>query len=144
MTNKKSIVAAKALSALSGKSLTYNAEKNLYLTTGYTSMAGNTYFRAIRFSPRLAVYYHIVEGYACTFLNGITLYRWEGSKAKMIAQKSFNCNPFSESSAREQTLDLLKSYLGDKAKMLGQDVTDQQLLDCSRQLVDELQCKCKA
>ena len=29
MTNKKSIVAAKALSALSGKSLTYNAEKDL-------------------------------------------------------------------------------------------------------------------
>ena len=27
MTNKKSIVAAKALLALSGKSLTYNAEK---------------------------------------------------------------------------------------------------------------------
>ena len=144
MTNKKSIAAAKALPALSGKSLTYNAEKDLYLTTGCTSMAGNTYFRAICFSPRLAVYYHIVEGYACTFLNGITLYCWEGSKPKMIAQKFFNCNPFSESSAREQTLDLLKSYLGDKAKMLGQNVTDQQLLDCSRQLVDELQCKCKA
>lgn len=144
MTNNMSIVAAKALPALSGESLTYNAEKNLYLTTGYTSMAGNTYFRAIRFSPRLAVYYHIGVGYAYTFLNGITLYCWDGSKAKMIAQKSFNCNPFSESSAREQTLDLLKSYLGDKAKMLGQNVTDQQLLDCSRQLVDELQCKCKA
>ena len=107
-------------------------------------MAGNTYFRAIRVSPRLAVYYNIGVVYACTFLDGITLYCWEGSKPKMIAQKSFNCNPFSESFAREQTLDLLKSYLGDKAKMLGQNVTDQQLLDCSRQLVDELQCKCKA
>ena len=144
MTKKKFIVAAKALSALSGKSLTYNAEKNLYQTTEYISMAGNIYHRAIRFSPRLAVYYDIVEGYAGTFLNGITLYCWDGSKPKMIAQKSFNCTFFSESSAREQTLDLLKSYLGDKAKMLGQYVTDQQLLDCSRQMVDELQCKCKA
>ena len=141
MTNNMSIVAAKALPALSGESLTYNAEKNLYLTTGYTSMAGNTYFRAIRFSPRLAVYYHIGVGYAYTFLNGITLYCWDGLKPKMIAQKFFNCNYFSESSAREQTLDLLKSYLGGQAKMLGQYVTDQQLLDCSRQMVDEVQCK---
>ena len=104
-------------------------------------MAGNTYFRAIRFSPRLAVYYNIGVGYAYTFLNGITLYCWDGSKAKMIAQKFFSCNYFSESSAREQTLDLLKSYLGGQAKMLGQYVTDQELLDCSRQMVDEVQCK---
>lgn len=35
-------VAANALPALSGSSLTYNAEKNMFLTLGYTSQAGNT------------------------------------------------------------------------------------------------------
>ena len=81
------LVAAKALPALSGSSLTYNPEKNVYLTLGYTSAAGNTYYRAIRLSKRLAVYYHIGEGYAHTFLNGITLFCWDGQKAKIIAQK---------------------------------------------------------
>lgn len=48
MNTSLALIAAKALPALSGSSLTYNAEKNVYLTLGYTSAAGNTYYRAIR------------------------------------------------------------------------------------------------
>ena len=41
MTNTAlQLIAAKALPALSGESLTYNAAKNVYLTLGYTSAAG--------------------------------------------------------------------------------------------------------
>lgn len=58
MNTSLALIAAKALPALSGSSLTYNAEKNVYLTLGYTSAAGNTYYRAIRLSDRLAIYYH--------------------------------------------------------------------------------------
>ena len=43
-------VAEKSLPSLSGSSLTYNAEKNVLLTPGYTSLAGNTYYRAFRLS----------------------------------------------------------------------------------------------
>ena len=80
MSTSLALVAAKALPALSGSSLTYNPEKNVYLTLGYTSAAGNTYYKAIRLSDRLAVYYHIGEGYAHTFLNGITLFAWNGRR----------------------------------------------------------------
>ena len=57
------LVAAKALPALSGATVTYTAERNVYLPTGYTSQTGNTYFKAIRLSNRLAVYYNIGIGY---------------------------------------------------------------------------------
>lgn len=73
--NALALVAAKALPALSGSSLTYNPEKNVFLTCGYTSAAGNTYYKAIRISDRLAVYYNIGQGHTHTFLNGITT-RW--------------------------------------------------------------------
>ena len=87
MTNTAlQIIAAKALPALSGESLTYNAAKNVYLTLGYTSAAGNMYYQAVRFSNRLAVYYDIGQGYARTFLNGIKLFCWDGQKAQLIAQ----------------------------------------------------------
>lgn len=45
-------LAEKVLPALSGASVTYNPEKNVYLTLGYTSAAGNTDFKAVRFSDR--------------------------------------------------------------------------------------------
>ena len=71
-------IATKSLPALSGEQLTYNAAKNVYLTLGYTSAAGNMYYKAIRVSNRLAVYYELGQGYAHTFLNGIKLFCWDG------------------------------------------------------------------
>ena len=114
MSTSLALIAAKALPALSGSSISYNPEKNVYLTLGYTSAAGNTYYRAIRLSKRLAVYYHIGEGYARTFLNGITLFCWDGQKAKIIAQKFWGgCNwrSFSEQFAKEQSIIMLKDFL---------------------------------
>lgn len=136
-------LAAKALPALSGASVTYNLEKNVYLTLGYTSAAGNTYFKAVRFSDRLAVHYDIGEGYAYTFLNGITIFAWDGNQAVIIGKKMWggcgNWVCFSERFAMEQTVQMLKSYLEGQAKAIGQYVSEQQLLSFSRQMVNDVQ-----
>lgn len=144
MDNPIKNIAAKSLPALSGSSLTYNPEKNVYLTLGYTSAAGNTYFRAIRFSNRLAVYYHLGQGYAYTFLNGITLFCWDGLKAKIIAQRFWGgCDwrIFSEQFAKEQSISMLKEYLAGQAKAMGTQVDEQQIYSFSRQLIEETQQK---
>ncbi len=130
MSTSLALVAAKALPALSGSSLTYNPEKNVYLTLGYTSAAGNTYFRAIRLSKRLAVFYHIGQRYSHTFLNGITLFCWDGSKAKIIAQKFWggsNWKDFSECFAKEQSIIMLKDSL-DKQRLLALRLTSSKCL----------------
>lgn len=135
-------LAAKALPALSGASVTYNPEKNVYLTLGYTSAAGNTYFRAVRFSDRLAVYYDIGQGYKYTFLNGITLFAWDGNKPVIIGKKmwgGYDWVCFSERFAMEQTVQMLKDYLEGQAKIIGQCVSEQQLLSYSRQMVNDVQ-----
>lgn len=89
MTNNSlAIVAAKALPALSSSTLTYNPERNVFLTLHYTCLDGNNYYRAIRLSDGLVVFFQIGEGYAYTFLNGITLLWWEAQKAKFIAQNT--------------------------------------------------------
>lgn len=134
-------LAEKALPALSGASVTYNPEKNVYLTLGYTSAAGNTYFKAVRFSNRLAVHYDIGQGYAHTFLNGITLFAWDGNKAVIIGKKMWGgCNwvCFSEHFAMEQTIMMLKNYLEGQAKAIGQCVSNQQLLSFSRQMIEDV------
>lgn len=139
MNTTLALIAAKALPALSGSSLTYNAEKNVYLTLGYTSAAGNTYYKTIRLSDRLAIYYHIGEGYARTFLNGITLFAWNGQKANIIAQKFWggsNWRCFNERSAKEECILMLKNFLAGQAKAMGSMVADRQLIDFSRTMVE--------
>ena len=137
-------IVAKNLPALSGESLTYNAAKNLFLTTGYTSAAGNMYYRAIRLSDRLAVYYDLGQGYAYTFLNGIKLFCWDGNQAKLIAQKYWGgCDyrVFNEQFAKEQSILMLKDYLAAQLKAQGAYVSDQEMLAFSRGMIEETQRK---
>lgn len=144
MNTSLALVAAKALPALSGSSITYNPEKNVFLTLGYTSTAGNTYYKAIRLSDRLAVYYHIGAGYVHTFLNGITLFAWNGQKANIISQKFWggsNWRCFSEQFAKEQSIIMLKDFLAGQAKAMGSVIADSQLLDFSRAMIEETQQK---
>ena len=92
MTNSSlNSLVCQALPALSGSSVTYNAERNMYLTQGYTSAAGNTYFQGIHLSNRLAIVLDIGIGYAHTFLNGIKLYCFDGKDKKLIASRFFDC-----------------------------------------------------
>ena len=144
MSTSLALIAAKALPALSGGSLSYNPEKNVYLTLGYTSAAGNTYYKAIRLSDRLAVFYHIGEGYIHTFLNGITLFAWNGQKANIIAQKFWGgCNwrCFNERVAKEESIIMLKDFLAGQAKAMGSVIADNQLLAFSRSMIEETQQK---
>ena len=137
-------IVAKSLPALSGESLTYNAAKNVYLTLGYTSATGNMYYKAIRFSEKLAVFYHIGQGYARTFLNGITLFCWDGNKAKIIGQKfwgGYDWCDFSEYFAKEQSILMLRDFLSSQAKLQGAHVNEQDVMAYSRALIEETQRK---
>lgn len=137
-------IATRALPALSGEQVTYNAVKNVFLTLGYTSAAGNMYYQAVRFSNRLAVYYDIGQGYARTFLNGIKLFCFDGQKANLIVQKNWGgCDYriFNEQFAKEQSILMLKGFLEGQLKLQGAHVNDQELASFARGMVEETQRK---
>ena len=137
-------IASKALPALSGEQVTYNTAKNVFLTLGYTSAAGNTYYKAVRLSNRLVVYYDLGQGYAYTFLNGIKLFCWDGQKANLIAQKYWGgCDwrVFNEQFAKEQSIQMLKGFLEGQLKLQGAHVSDQKLTSFARSMVEETQHK---
>lgn len=135
---------AKNLPALSGESITYNAAKNIFLTQGYTSVAGNMYYKAIRISDRLVVYYDLGQGYKYTFLNGIKLFCWDGQKAKVIAQKYWGgCDyrVFSEQFAKEQSILMLSNFLAGQLKAQGAQVSNQEIFSFAYNMIEETQRK---
>ena len=137
-------IVAKNLPALSGESITYNAAKNIFLTQGYTSAAGNMYYKAIRISDRLVVYYDLGQGYKYTFLNGIKLFCWDGQKAKVIAQKYWGgCDyrVFSEQFAKEQSILMLSNFLAGQLKAQGAQVSNQEIFSFAYNMIEETQRK---
>jgi hypothetical protein len=132
------------LPALSGESITYNAAKNIFLSQGYVSAAANMYYKAIRITDRLVVFYELGQGYKYTFLNGIKLFAFDGQKATLIAQKywgSSNWVIFNEYFAREQSILMLKGFLEGQLKLQGATVSDQEVMAYSRTLIEETQRK---
>ena len=137
-------IVAKNLPALSGESITYNAAKNIFLTQGYTSVAGNMYYKAIRISDRLAVYYDLGQGYKYTFLNGIKLFCWDGQKAKVIAQKywgGYDYRVFNEQFAKEQSILMLSNFLAGQLKAQGAQVSNQEIFSFAYKMIEETQRK---
>lgn len=137
-------IVAKNLPALSGESITYNAAKNVFLSMGYTSAAGNMYYRAIRLSNRLIVYYDLGQGYLHTFLNGIKLYCFDGQKANLIAQKywgGFDYRIFNEQFAKEQSTLMLKNFLEGQMRIQGAHVSEQEMYSFARNMIEETQHK---
>ena len=137
-------IVAKNLPALSGESITYNAAQNIFLTRGYTSAAGNMYYKAIRISDRLAVYYDLGQGYKYTFLNGIKLFCWDGQKAKVIAQKYWGgCDyrVFNEQFAKEQSVLMLSNFLAGQLKAQGAQVSNQEIFSFAYNMIEETQRK---
>ncbi len=97
--------------------VTYNPDKNIFLTSGYTSAAGNTYFQGIRLSDRLAIVMNIGEGYAHTFLNGLQLFCFDGRNRKLIGSREYNTCFFDEDFAKKESMEILLDYMKSQARM---------------------------
>lgn len=123
------------LPAISGSSVTYNEERNMFITSGYTSAAGNTYYQGIHLSNRLAIVLDIGQGYAYTFLNGVKLYCFDGNQKKLIGSRLYACHYYSDSDAQQEAAKILYQYLKSQAKMLGAYVADSQLEDFAQHQV---------
>jgi hypothetical protein len=116
--------------------LTYNAAKNVFLTHGYTSLAGNTYYQGIRFSDRIIITQQIGEGYFYTFLNGIRIFGFNGKEATLIAEKSYYCCVYNENFLKSESENLIREYLKSQAELMGGTINSDQLNDFTKELVE--------
>ena len=131
-------LAERALPCLSGDSVSYNADKNIFVTSGYTSTAGNTYYKTYRLSDRLCISCSLGQGYAYLFLNGLSIYGWDGHQSRLLGIWTSPCTTFfSDTKVKDVALGLVKDYLASQAKLSGSSIPDSQLLEFSKGLIEE-------
>jgi hypothetical protein len=138
VNNQVMVIADKAMpSAFKSAELTFSAGKNIFLTNGYTSMAGNTYYQGVRFSDRIIITQQIGQGYCYTFLNGIRIFGFNGKEVTLIAEKSYNCCFYNELFVKSESVTLIKDFLKSQATITGSQVENSQLESFSHALVEE-------
>lgn len=145
MNTNFSLVVSKALPGLMTESLTYNPAKNVFLTQGWTSHAGNTYYRAVRGTNGIVIIFDLGQGYYHTFLNGITIVGFDGQQPRVIAKKQWggcgNWIAYKETTAKRKTADILCEYLQAEAKQLGQEVSTVEVRNFAESLIEQTYCK---
>lgn len=131
MTYTLSTLVNEALPALSGSSVAYNKERNMYVTNGYTSAMGHTYFQGIHLSNRVAVVLNIGRGGWGSnpyFLNGVSVYCFDGKDKKLIGSWTPNTWAFySDMLAQKVAVMLLLQYLKSQAMLSGARISDSEL-----------------
>lgn len=120
----------------SAGSVTYNEGQNVILTPGYTSLAGNTYFKGIRLSKAIMIVVDVGIGYARTFLNGITIYSAIGEK-KPIAAKYYSIYFYNESNVKEQCIAIIREKILETAKESGYELDANDVEQYAKGLVEE-------
>ena len=128
----------KALPAMSGSLVTYNSRNNIFLSSGYTSAAGNTYFQGLRLSDRIIINYDFGQGYAHLFLNGIRIYGYDGNQKQLISSRSYYSQCFSEQYAKAECQSMVREYLIGQMRLMGSTcINETQLSVFASQVVGE-------
>lgn len=109
----------------------------MFLTTGYTSAAGNTYYRAIRLSDRVVISYDLGQGYLYTFLNGIKVF----VNNHLIGSRAYSYCSFCEEFAKMESIKIVSEFLMGQAKMLGRNLNEEESRNISSMIVEETQQK---
>jgi hypothetical protein len=89
--------------------LSYSEVANAFLSSGYTSRAGNTYFNSVRVAEGILIKEDIGQGYKYAFLNGIKIYSIKDKT--LLADKSFHNVIYSKSRMKTEAKQLLLKML---------------------------------
>lgn len=92
----------------------YSDKANAFLSTGYTSAAGNTYFNAVRFAEGIIIKEDVGEGWAHTFLNGIRIFSTQNKQ--IIAERDFHNHIYSKNTVESNSISMLMKVLIDAAE----------------------------
>lgn len=118
-------LAERALPALSGDSVNYDTDKNTFYTAGYTSATGNTYYKTYRLSDSLCISCSLGQGHRYTFLNGLSIFGWDGQKSRLLGLwSSPSTTFFSDYAVEEVAMTLVKDYLASRDKLSDATVPD--------------------
>lgn len=120
-----------------GSNIQYSESQNIFMTNGYTSNAGNTYFKGLRLSDRIFIVLDIGIGYAYTFINGITVYANKNDERIMVASRSYHNQCYSETIIKEDAKEIVLEKLKAEAETDGTIFIENEIVEFVDKLVED-------
>ena len=109
---------------LSKGSINYSEKANAFLSSGYTSSAGNTYLNAVRFAEGIVIKEDIGIGHTYVFLNGLRIYSLKNNE--MLADRNYHNFCHSKFNVKSESVKMLMEVLQNAAKKEGYKIDEKQ------------------
>ena len=94
-----------------------NSQK-MFIFDEYESAQGHRYYRGVRFCDNLAIVEKVGLYHNWTYIDGIDIYAFNGSKPELIQKRDFEKVFRSEEFVREQTIQMVTDFISGSIKML--------------------------
>lgn len=107
-----------------GNTFRWSEKSGSWLTPGYTSMLGNTYFESIRVSEHLVIRESLGQGYCYLFLNRLKIYTKDGT---LLAEGGYHNCVYSQETMKERAVGILVEAMLSAARRQGVTLSRQQL-----------------
>jgi len=107
---------------LMNTNISYSEVANAFISTGYTSIAGNTYFNSIRVAEGIIIKEDVGQGWYKTFLNGLKIYSIKDKT--LLADRSFYNLGYSKDTVRNNAKEMLISVLRESAESRGSSLDE--------------------
>lgn len=123
------------ITGLQTRNFNYAEKLNAFVGNGYTSMAGNHYFNALRFAEGIVIKEDIGQGYMYTFLNGLKVYSLKDKT--LIADACFHKLRYTKEVSKGIAKEILLKKLQEAARHEGFKYDAHEAERVVTQIIDE-------
>ncbi len=97
----------------------YSDSQKMFVSSHYTSAAGNMYFKGLRFTDRIVMVEKVGLYKNFSYIDSVEVYAFDGEEKVLIGKVDYDKVFYNTERIKEDTKAIIKSYLKNSAEVAG-------------------------
>lgn len=114
----------------------WDEDQKMFIIDDYESASGHRYYKGIRFCDRLVIVENVGLYHTWTYIDGIELYAFSGTKIKLVQKRDYDKVFRSEAFVRRESEIMMQNYIRGIFKAQNKQMPELQLEAQAREVVN--------
>lgn len=115
----------------------WDEDQKMFIIDDYESASGHRYYKGIRFCDRLVIVENVGLYHTWTYIDGIELYAFSGTKLKLVQKRDYDKVFRSETFVRRESEIMMQNYIRGIFKAQNKQMPEMQLEAQAREVVND-------
>ena len=116
----------------------YDEAQKMFISSPYTSAAGHSYYKGLRFTDRIVMIEKIGTYYNWTYIDGVELYAFNGTEKVLIAKKQFEKEFYNMEQIKREVKQMLFDYFRSQILLKNENASEELIEKHAMQTIDSL------